>query len=180
MVPAGYLAKRVMTKPDWLGVEAVVDVCSLSGCVSKNFANYIEYWKHNGYWLFDSPQIIRQLAEEHSIDLSGTQLFYYEVYELEFHGDEKRWKPFEPAFPTKVVPPHNACLEGYDVVTFWGGSCAECSPLSCNSLAKEIKTNQHCLLGSLEEAKRLLEEGRFQHGEPGPYRIFAVFSVNWA
>lgn len=68
---------------------------------------------------------------------------------------------------------------GYDVVTFSTGNSAECSPLSCNSVAREVGTNEHCLLICLEEAKRLLEEGKFKNSEPGPFRIFAVYSVPW-
>ena len=41
MKPAGYMAKRVAKKPEgWLG-ERVVDVYSVSGCISKDFADYV-------------------------------------------------------------------------------------------------------------------------------------------
>jgi len=62
--------------------------------VSEDFADYIEDWKHNGYWLFNSPQIIRTAAKEHSVDIEGTSRFYYEAYELEF--DEGSWHPYGP------------------------------------------------------------------------------------
>ena len=51
------------------------------------FDDYVDYWKHNGFWLFDSPEIIHNLAQENSINLAGTMLFYYEVYEKEFDGE---------------------------------------------------------------------------------------------
>jgi hypothetical protein len=90
------------------------------------------------------------VAKENSVDLTGTRLFYYEVYELEFYEDEGLWKPFEPepSLPTKVIKPSAGQLEGYDIVNFYVGTSAECSPLSCNSLAEEVETNQHCLLSS--------------------------------
>ena len=180
MIPAGYMAKRVKSC-EWLKTGGVVDIYSVSNCISEDFANYIDYWKHNGFWFFDSPEIIRQLAEEQSIDMSGTKLFYYEVYEFEFDGDKSRWKPLEPgtSFITQIVEPRTKQLEGYDVVTYSMGSSAECSPLSCNYLAKEVETNQHCLLVSLEKARQLLEQGIFRNTEPGPYRIFAVYSLEW-
>src|SRR5262249_37431297 len=84
MIPAGYTAKRASPRPEWLAAEQVVDIYSVSGCISAAFADYIPYWKHNGYWLFDAPEVIRQLARENAIDLEGTTLFYYEVYEQEF------------------------------------------------------------------------------------------------
>ena len=102
MIPVAYMAKKVQPRPEWLKAEQVLDVYSVSNCISKDFADYIKYWKHNGYWFFDSPDIIQQLAQEHSIDLGGTSLFYYEVYELEFMEDENQWEEFqpEPAYTT--------------------------------------------------------------------------------
>ncbi len=65
MIPLGYMAKRVARKPDWLKTNQVEDIYSVSNCTSHNFAEYIQFWKHNGYWFFDSPEIITKLAEEH-------------------------------------------------------------------------------------------------------------------
>jgi len=172
------MAKRVR-KPERFEFHNVVDVYSVSGCISEEFADFVPYWKHNGYWLFDSAEVIGVLAQENSISLEGTLLFYYEVYEMEFDG--QAWRPFEPApFPTNVIVPPEKRLEGFDVVTFFAGNSPECSPLSCNGLAKEIRTNEHCLLPSFEEAYERVAAGSFGHAEPGPYRIFAVYSVDWA
>ncbi len=181
MIPVGYMAKRVDARPQWIKAERVSDIFSVSGCVSKNFADYINYWKHNGYWFFDSPRIIQQLAQQNAIDLTGTKLFYYEVHDREFDDTEGQWVTFEPesSFKTEVVSPSEKALEGYDVVTFSVRTSAECSPLSCNSLASEVETNQHCLLSPFERAQQLLEEGKFKNTEPGPYRIFAVYSTQW-
>ena len=179
MTPAGYMAKRVCTKPDWLGADSVLDIYSVSRCISENFADYINYWKHNGYWLFDSPEVIAELARDYSSDLAGTKVFYYELYELEFRENEREWRLIEPesSFVTNVVVPKEKYLEGYDVVTCSCGNAPECSPLSCNSLASSMRVNQHCLLDSFEEAKQYLEDGRFNDSEPGPYRILAVYVV---
>lgn len=181
MIPVGYMAKRVTLRPEWIKAERVADIYSVSGCVSKDFADYINYWKHNGYWFFDSPQIIVELAQQSSIDLTGTKLFYYEAYEREFDHTKDQWLSFqpEPSFKTQVVLPSARGLEGFDVVTFSARTSAECSPLSCNSLATEVETNQHCLLPSLERSRQLLEEGKFKNTEPGPYRVFAVYSTEW-
>ena len=181
MIPVGYMAKRVSVRPEWLQTERVVDVYSVSHCISNGFADYIHYWMHNGYWFFDSPEIIRQLAQENSIDLKGTSLFYYEAHEREFDEARGGWTSFGPelAFTTKVVVPPRKDLEGYDVVTFSVGTGPECSPLSCNALATKVETNRHCLLASLEQAQHLLESGQFNNSEPGPFRIFAVYSVQW-
>lgn len=179
MIPAGYMAKIVFNEPKWIKQLGVDDVYSVSGCMSKEFADYINYWKHNGYWFYNSPEIIKDLAKTHGIDLTGTKFFYYEIYELEFDEDKNEWLPFTPeaSFITNVVVPKEKQLEGYDVATFSVRTSPECSPLSCNSLAREIKVNRHSLLSSLEEAKLSLESGKFKNSEPGPYRIFAVYSL---
>jgi hypothetical protein len=179
MIPVGYMAKHVKAKLDWLRAPQVVDICSVSGCISEDFADYINYWKHNGYWLFDSPEVIKNTAEENSIQLEGTSLFYYEAHETEFDGE--KWRPYipEPATPTNVIPPSRKQLEGFDVVTFSCGNAPEHSPLSCNGLANELGANAHCLFPSFDEAETLLNNGAFHKCEPGPYRIFSVYSVDW-
>ena len=110
-----------------------------------------------------------------------TVLFYYEIYEFEFHEKDRKWCLFRPeaSFLTEVTVPRLKQLEGYDVVTFSGGTTPECSPLSCNLLAKDLKTNDYCLLDSVEISRQYLEEGRFTNTEPGPYRILAVYTVEW-
>jgi hypothetical protein len=103
------------------------------------------------------------------------------VHARQFDEDQHRWilvAP-EPSLRTQVVPAPARTLEGYDIVTFSAGTRAECSPLSCSRLAAEIETNAHCLLPTLEQGHALLEAGRFAHSEPGPFRIFAVYSVPW-
>jgi hypothetical protein len=179
MIPVGYLAKRSCEKPKGFDLSQVEHVYSVGGDVNDDFADYIEFWRHNGYWLFDSPRIIQEVARENSIPLDGCKLFYYEAHEMEFTGHE--WRPFFPeaSVPTEVLPPLQKVLEGFDVVTFYAGNSPECSPLSCNFLANEIATNSHCLISSFEEAEGSLNSGKFATAEPGPYRIFAVYSVNW-
>ena len=172
------MAKHIKLKPEWLRAPQVVDIRSLSCCISENFADYVSYWRHNGFWLFDSPEIIRSVAAENSISLVGAQFFYYEAYEMELDGNG--WVPFSPesSLHTDVLVPRQKLLNGYDVVTFFARSSPECSPLSCNGLAEEIGTNEHCLFDSFAEAEASLNKGDFRDSEPGPYRIFAVYSVD--
>lgn len=179
MTPIGYMYKRVAGRPDWIRAEHVEDIYSLSGCVSEVFADYINYWRHNGYWLFDSPRVIEELATENGVDLDGLQLFFYEVYELEYDDSEKRWQSFTPeeSFGTNVQLPEHRRLEGFDVTSFSVHTSPECSPLSCNSLAETIPTNRHCLFETFDRAKAAIEAGVFESAEPGPFRITAVYSV---
>lgn len=180
MRPIGYLYKKVAACPDWIKAPNVTDIYSLSGCVSSNFADYINYWKHNGYWLFDSPRIIEALAAEHSFSLDGLKLFYYEAHEEEFDDEHDKWVPYEPeaSFTTNVAVPARKTLEGFDVTSFSVHTSPECSPLSCNSCAETLPTNPHCLFHTFEEAKQAIEIGAFKEAERGPYRIIAVYSAD--
>lgn len=179
MIPLGYLYKQVVTRPEWLKAEQVTDIYSLSGCMSEFFTDYIRYWKHNGYWLFNSPESIHEIAKSASISLMQQRLFYYEAYELQYDEDIQGWTAFEPewSFDTDVVVPACKRLEGFDIASFSLGNAPECSPLSCNGMAGKLPTNEHCLLESFEAAKAALEQGKFDDCEPGPYRIVAVYSV---
>jgi hypothetical protein len=178
MIPVGYMAKRVAPRPAWLKAPQVQNIYSVSSCVSEDFIEYIKFWRHNGYWLFDGPQIIQELARENGIDLKDLTFFYYEAYEKEFDEEQRQWLSFEPSdLPTQILPPKQKELQGYDVVTFSEGTNPECSPLSCNHLASELRTNHHCLFESLEEAKQNLALGAFDKSEPGPFRIFAVYTI---
>lgn len=147
--------------------------------MNQDFADYIQYGKHNVYWLFDSPEAIRQLSSEELISLEGTKLFYYEVHDEEFDGSTCTCFSGDPAVTTNVMQPKDKTLYGFDVVTFYARNSPECSPLSCNSMAKEIPTNKHCLFPTFDEAYRMLTDGVFKDAEPGPYRIFALYSVGW-
>jgi hypothetical protein len=182
MTPAGYMAKRIVKRPDWIQAPKVDDVYAVSGCVSEYFTDYIKYWKHNGYWFFDSVQTIKSLAEAQAISVGGCKFFYYEVFEKEFNDEAEQWQSFKPddGFKTSVIVPPKKVLEGYDVVTFSVHTSPECSPLSCNNLAASVETNRHCLFASFDEAKARIEGHAFDNSEPGPFRIFAVYSVDEA
>jgi hypothetical protein len=179
MIPLGYMAKRVATRSEWLKAPHVSKIYSVSACISEDFGKWIDAWKHNGYWFFNSPRLIEEVAAAQTIDLAGTTLFYYEGFETEYHP-ETGWMTYqpEPAFPVQVLPPASKTFCGFDVVTFHSSSTPECSPLSCNGLAAELKVNEFCLLPSLEETVSALEAGRFSNSEPGPYRIIAVYTVD--
>ncbi len=183
MIPVGYMAKRIMLWPsDWQKTPAgVEDIYAVSPCMSKYFADYVPLWLHNGYFFFNSLDAVKSLAEEYYVELSGCTFFYYEMYEMQFDGKRKRWEEIkadaESSMKTEVIPLVEKRLEGYDVVCYSRPGGPECSPLSCNGLAGSIAVNRHCLLDSFDEVKRLLEAGAFENSEPGPYRIFAVYTV---
>ena len=178
MIPAGYLFKMVAATPAWLGDPRVAHIHSLSGCTSEPFCDYVGHWRHNGHWLFDSPAVMHEIAHAEEISLDGMTLFYYEVFEQEFDEMTGVWAPLPLSdIATHVIPPRHKSLCGFDIATFSQRNVPECSPLSCNRLCVQMPINQHCLLDSLDVAKQALVSGVFKDSEPGPMRIFAVYSV---
>lgn len=180
LIPAGYLAKNISSAPAWLPGTPVQQIYSVSGCISENFIdNYIPFWKHNGYWLFDSPQAIEEIANDASIDLRELAWFYYEMYPNAYDPLTATWQRVLPevSFTTQVRLPQTKQLAGFDVVSHSGGSNPECSPLSCNGVAKYFTVNANCLLPNLAAAVDGLNSAWFVDCEPGPYRIYPVYAV---
>lgn len=180
MIPIGYIYKTVAARADWPKAPDVLDIYSVAGCISEYFDNYyINHWKHNGYWLFDTPEIIEDLAKKAKIDLSGMTLFYYEAHEYEFDEKNGKWSAFsaDPDFKTDVQVPAKKNLKGFDVVQVLAHSDLGCSPLSCNGLAEKLPVNRLCLFDSFAQAKDALDRGLIVKCEPGPYRIIAVYTT---
>jgi hypothetical protein len=111
MIPIGYMAKSSCKKPEGLVLPQVDLIYSVSSCVNDNFADYVGYWKHNGFWHFNNPEIIQELAHANAINLEGATLFYYEAHDLE--SDGKVWRRFVPwnEYPVDVAQPVQKQLE---------------------------------------------------------------------
>ncbi len=179
MIELGYMAKLIENCPQWLGVSHVRDIYSVANCVSHDFCDYIGSWEHNGFGFFNSPSEIRSVAAEQKIELADAALVYYRGYDRQFDAAEGGWRSYAGEKPGSVMPPSAAQLLGHDIVTYSMQNAPECSPLSCNGLAKEVPVNEYCLIDSLDDAIDQLERGVFNHSEPGPFRIIAVHAVEW-
>jgi hypothetical protein len=189
MLPAGYLFKRVAPPPGWLDAEPnhIKNVCSVADCVNDNWVDVQAAWRHNSFGLANTPETLSALAIENGLDTEGAILFYYTAYELELPSDgwtfdASQWRPRSPTPSSSVLDAVEPPLEGsttqvgYDVVVF--EDYLSHSPLSCNSIAKDLPVNEHCLLDSLEEAVIAINSGAFGGGcEEGVYTIFSVYRV---
>lgn len=179
MIPLGYMWKLIPTeRPDWIKAPAVRDVYSVSDCVNDNIEDAASVWRRNGYSFFNAPEDLMSMISADGIRIRGALLFYYEAYELEFDG--QGWCRFKPdeCSETSVLVPERKRLEGFDVVAFCDGPNSH-SPLSCNGVAADVRTNDHCLFATEEDALTSLAAGLFADSEPGPYRIYAVYTVDW-
>jgi len=179
MIELGYMAKRIVIRPDWLEVAGVEDVFAVSNCISGDFCDYIPFWKHNGFWFYDSPNLIVDLARKNGLELGTATLVYYTGHDHQFDAEGNGWTPYQSdaAFTTDVSRPSSATLIGYDIVTYSMQNSPECSPLSCNHVATDVRVNEHCLIDSLDYAIEQLETGLFNNSEPGPHRIIGVHRV---
>ncbi len=177
MIPAGYLYKQVAAWPDGFGPEHVAEIWSVSGCISREFAN-VAWYGRNVLGFFDTPEAMRPFAAAEGVDLTGMRLFYYEMFPEAY--DEKRhaWVPVAfDAGALHVRVPEQRVLAGFDIATFSLGNIPECSPLSCNGLAQQVAVDAHCLMADLDAARAALDSGLFDNAEPGPHRIFAVYTL---
>ena len=181
MIELGYMAKRVALCPEWLDVSNVRDIYAVCNCISEDFCDYVEYWKHNGYWFFDSATTILEIAAVERIDLVDASLLYYRGFEQQYDANRRAWTdyPANPDVVTNIVLPTNESILGFDIVSYSMQNSPEHSPLSCNHLAADVTVNEHCLIESLDYAIDCLENGVFDNSEPGPYRIIAVSSIEW-
>ena len=177
MIQAGYMYKRI-TEPEELNCRNVTRIYAVSNCISKNFAYYIPFWKHNQYWFFNAPEDMDGIIGQQKI-IGEFELLYYELYEKEFDEEEQAWREFpaEEAFGYDVKLPEHKEFLGFDIVSYTQGNAPECSPLSCNLLCREVDVNENCLLDDFEQAIRLTETLNENKAEPGPYRIIAVHRI---
>ena len=143
----------MQNKPDWFQAPQVIDMDSVSNCVSEDFADCIPFCKHSGDWFFDSPEIMNRVAKENLIRLEGTSLFYCEAYEMESDGES--WHSYSPeaSFPTSVVAPAKKQPLGFEVDHFTARTSPECSSLSCSSLATIVQMPIVCLTGSTRQRR---------------------------
>ncbi len=191
MIPAGYLLKRTTPPPGWLRTKdtKVGEVCSVSACVNDDVVDLLNCCQFNKFGLANSKDLLLNLAKEASIDLKGTSLFFYEIYEQELDSDgwnfdPQRWQSLTlsdaSSVENDVSPPEHTDREtklGYDVVAY--RDFPDHSPLSCNSVATELKTNRYCLFDDFDQAKDAVDSGKFGGGcEEGFYRIMSVHRLD--
>lgn len=177
----GYFAKLTLKRPDWLKAPQVEEICSASNCMSRADWDWINEWKHNLVWLYDSPEQAQGVVPtEHR---SACDLYAYRVFPVRYVKGSRKSFNFPDVQPESL----NGSFEslGFDLFSRDFETVSECaplfgcSPLSCNNLAAEVPTNRCCLLDTAEEAFALAPTlevpGQPMRGEPGPYHIVEVW-----
>jgi hypothetical protein len=171
---AGYFPKHVVSRPEWLDCPSVVDVCSVSDCVSGGPDHWSDHWIHNDLGLFNQPDQARFVIPR---DAPPMRIFAYRVSTVRFTtGGPEAWVWPDDAQPIRL--PDDFTSLGFDAVHKYMDSILgfECSPLSCNGLAKQWPVNRHCLLDDLETATKAAEQFSIEQPEPGMYYVAEVFA----
>lgn len=168
----GYFPKQTSKETAWLQSPGVKEICSVSECMSKGPKNWINHWRHNGMWVYDTEEIAWDVVPPEI--RKDFDLFAYRMIPARFVKGEQ--EIFE--IPHLTVQPLSASFEalGFDAVSRSLGNDFECSPLSCNQRAKDHVVNKYCLVNNLSGAISLGRE--FSMGgagaEPGPYYVVEV------
>jgi hypothetical protein len=181
----GYQAKEQMPKPDWLEVDNVEEIASVSTCIARAPD---QTWTDNVFIMmgyYETPELARQSITDnasYTINAYRVSLFvadsgnFHRMTELEMIGFAEPPLPGTIEQGVRPVPiPSDFEFLGYDAVSDSGGCNLGCSPLSCNHLAKEIPVNRYCLIDRLEDAIAAARRFSLGEAEPGNYYVVEVW-----
>jgi len=181
LVFLGYRAKRPWhPDPDDVrdptSTTGVVEVCSVSDCISEPPPDWEKRWDFNQACCYADP------AEAIATIPPGERSTYAVFAYWLLPGTADPSQMFDSSLPP--LPASNGPTDfeilGFDVVEM-NASLASGpsrlpafghSPLSCNYMAREIRVNRYCLVDGEDEAKRLVE--RFNEEQPEPGTYFAI------
>jgi hypothetical protein len=167
----GYFPKKVVGRPDWLKADRVTAIRSVSDCVSKGPDGWIQHWTHNEMYVYSTIGAAMALIPK--ADLENYELHAYRILPLKWDDG----KEIPVIFPVMNIEPLPMAFQsvGFDVVSIEDGVAGfGHSPLSCNRMAQEIKTNADCLLDDISIARRCALDFSVGDVEPGPYYVVEV------
>jgi hypothetical protein len=165
----GYFAKQRAATASDLHIPATVnEIASVSGCIARKPDDWINHWKHNNWFVFDSPQDALSVAE----GVRDVRLYAYSVLPVEFTPEGEHEFSIVGVAPTPLSDEFEQL--GFDVASRSVAPEFECSPLSCNGLAGEVAVNEFCLIGSLAEALSFARRCAIEQPEPGIYFVIGI------
>jgi hypothetical protein len=173
MIDAGFFAKRVEQKPEFLRAPGVREICSVSECISAGPEKWIELWLHNDLgWFNRIADAVRAIPAGEE---SRYRLFAYRIHPDVFTKSGR----VPLVIPQNVQPepiPGEFRLLGFDSAnkSMEAVLGLECSPLSCNSMAEEMAVNEFCLFAELAAAIAGAERFAAEQPEPGDYYVIEV------
>ena len=143
----GYFPKTSPIPPAWLHPSHVREICSVSHCVALPPPDWIEHWRHNDFFFFNTIADAESIVPPGAV---GYHIFAYRLLLITF--SEGRQTPIPaPILPLEPLPSSFVSL-GFDAVSKYCTPYFECSPLSCNGALAKYAVNEYCLFASPEEA----------------------------
>jgi hypothetical protein len=173
LIDGGFFPKLVAPRPDWLKVASVVEICSVSECVSPGPPDWIKQWLHNSWGWFNCMKDALRVVPP-------AERGKYRLFAYRLHSDFWRdGAPVQVIVPSDVTPeptPRTFRSLGFDAANSnaVGVLGLECSPLSCNSGAEKLPANEHCLFSSLDAAIAGARDFSSGNWEPGDYYVVEV------
>ena len=58
----GYVSKRYMPRPSGFEPVYVEEIASVSDCIAPRPESWIDEWRHNDWFVYDTPEIARDVA----------------------------------------------------------------------------------------------------------------------
>jgi hypothetical protein len=172
---AGYFAKRITQRPEWLKATSVREICSASSCISSGPDGWLDGWLHNEFgWFNRAADALGVIPPDQR---GAYRLFAYRLYPALLRGGDQHTFPVPSDVHPEPIPPAFVSL-GFDSISKSMPSVLgfECSPLSCNSMATEIAANEYCLFDSLDSAIAGATRFSIEQPEPGDYYIVEVLA----
>lgn len=193
----GYFPRRQTGPPlNYRLPPGVTEIANVGHYTSDGPANWIQQWRHNEMWFFDSEALARKvIADAIQIEIEAdsqrdppwrVKLSRYPEHSYDFYA----YKMFPCCFVDgqqeaydlsglKCEPlPAGYERLGYDAVNREGVAHLECSPLFCNGRAADIPVNCFCLIDEPERALALAQTFSGSHGngcEHGNYFVLEVW-----
>jgi hypothetical protein len=193
----GYFPRRQTgPPPNYQLPPGVAEIANVGHYTSDGPANWIDQWRHNAMWFFDSEALARKvITDAIQIDIESDpqrdppwrvklsrepgcsyDFYAYKVFPCCF-VDGRREDYDLSGLNCEPLPADYERL-GYDAVSGEGVANLACSPLFCNGRAGDIPVNRFCLIDEPERALALAQVFSGSHGngcEPGNYFVLEVW-----
>ena len=166
----GYISKPVAAPPADFAPHGLREIASVSNCIVGRPDGWLTLWRHNDWFVYDSPELAREIARE--CGAYDWPVLAYLVYPVEFRPEGE--VPISVQSAASPMPASFQLL-GWDVANRLFAPDFECSPLSCNGLAQTVPVNEFCLVESEQEAIDLARRCAREQPEPGTYFVVEVW-----
>jgi len=178
MIDAGFFVKQIRSTPAGMDLPGVREICSVSQCISPGPEHWIELWLHNDWGWFN--RVADALRAIPSGQQSTYRLFAYRMHP-EVITAAGRMPLVVPGNVRPVPISGDFRSLGFDSVSrsMETSLGLDCSPLSCNSMARQLHVNACCLFHSLETALAGATRFAIEQPEPGDYYVVEVLEADF-